>query len=252
MHRKPRKKAVKTHWLRLTEASNALDYLKRAQDFIRQVDDDDAAWKWVVTSLYGALYGFMICALRGTNSRNVVFPKTFGKKPNQKTVEHLISFNEALRRCQQTNPKLMWLTRCALTVTPDQMKSIQKLQDDFRHQFEHYQPKGWSIEIHGMPDLCLDALAVLRFLLIDTNVIWHLHLTQAERSRLMSHLHQCPRLLKKTRMYRELASIKAGKARFYDRPTRSKRQQAFNAVFADFEKQEAEKVSAAAPPSNPS
>ena len=54
-------------WLRLTEETNALDYLERAGSFIVDADQDNFAWKWVVLALHGALYGFAIAACKGTN-----------------------------------------------------------------------------------------------------------------------------------------------------------------------------------------
>ena len=43
-------------WLRLSEEINAIDYLYRANSFINQTEKDRTAWKWVVISLFGALY----------------------------------------------------------------------------------------------------------------------------------------------------------------------------------------------------
>jgi hypothetical protein len=51
-------------YVKLTEESNALDYLERAAQFIREATADDHAWKWVVISLHGAIYGFAICACK--------------------------------------------------------------------------------------------------------------------------------------------------------------------------------------------
>src|SRR5713226_10232985 len=54
-----------------TEESNALDYLEKALRFIKAAADHPLAWKWVILSVHGALYGFMICTLKGTDPDNV-------------------------------------------------------------------------------------------------------------------------------------------------------------------------------------
>jgi len=271
MRRAARKRVVQSKWLRLTEASNALDDLQRTHDFLRIVDRDEMAWKWVIISLHDALYGFMVCALTGTDPDNVtrdfilpngktakrltdfnfILPndKT-GKRlidfvlHNGKTVKRLIDFNTALKRCQKNNPRGIWIRHCPLRITAEQRRSVKKMQGQFRNAFAHYQPRGWSIELFIMPGMILDVLAVLRFLLIDTQAIYNLqHLSQTERKKLKSLLFQCPRLLKQTRTHRDLEAVKNGTARIYQRPTRSKGQQAFNAVLEDLEKQKREAAS---------
>jgi hypothetical protein len=59
-------------YVRFSEESNALDYLEKTVEFIRRVDTNPTDWKWVTLSLHGALYGFMICALKGTDPDRVV------------------------------------------------------------------------------------------------------------------------------------------------------------------------------------
>jgi hypothetical protein len=209
---KTKKPVVKLRWLRFTEEMNALDFLKRAHHFIGQIDSDDAAWKWVIISLYGALYGFAICACKGTDPDNVTYDTKKGKR--------LISFNKAMRRCQDPSRRQMSLCCKHLAVTPAQQKSIDRLQEDFRHKFEHHIPAGWSIEIHGMPDICLDVIEVIRALVFDTGIF--LHLDTRERSKLKSYLVQSKRMLKKSCVYRELRAIERNKATVYNRRSRSK------------------------------
>jgi hypothetical protein len=239
-----KKRIVKSQWLRWTEASNALDNLQTAQDFLRQVDNRPMAWKWVILSLHDALYGFMICALMGTNPDNVTYPlrDKEGKEILDKQsslVRRLINFRSALKRCRKDNSRGIWLRRHPLKTTPDQKHSVERLQKQFRNTFAHYQPSGWSIELFIMPDMIGDVLAVLRSLVIDTNAIVHLHLTEKEKKQLKSLLYQCPRVLKRTQIYRDVEDLKIGTARVYQRPTRSKKQIAFNAVLEDFEEQQA-------------
>ncbi len=59
--------------LSLSEETNALDYLEQAYHYTQQTEKKDIAWKWVILRLHGALYGFTICACKGTNPDNVIF-----------------------------------------------------------------------------------------------------------------------------------------------------------------------------------
>lgn len=77
-------------YARFTEGSNSIDYLEKAVSFIKSAENKPEDWKWVILAVQGALYGFMICNLKGTAPDNVSKGKS----------QDLISFDEALRRCQ--------------------------------------------------------------------------------------------------------------------------------------------------------
>jgi hypothetical protein len=61
-----------TNLLVISEEQNALDYLRKSREYIGQVASDRIAWKWATISLDAALYGFAICALKGTNPHRVM------------------------------------------------------------------------------------------------------------------------------------------------------------------------------------
>ena len=185
---------IKHKWLSLSEETNALDYLEQAHYYIQQTEKRDIAWKWVILTLHGALYGFAICALRGTNPDNVTFETKNGEK-------RLIGFDMALRRCQKTKWMRMTVTSKHLQLTTQQKKSIQILRKWFRNNFEHYIPKGWSIEIHGMPQIALDVLEVIRFLALETGN--YVHLNEAQKRRIKSIVFQSKRNIKQSQLYKE-------------------------------------------------
>ena len=80
-------------YARFTEEVNALDYLEKAVAFIKGANKNQLDWKWIVLALHGALYSFMICALKGTDPDNVCFKTNTGKTKR---------FLEALKRCQDS------------------------------------------------------------------------------------------------------------------------------------------------------
>jgi len=187
-------KDIKARWLRLTEEINALDYLERAYYYICQVGKDTLAWKWIVIALHGALYGFAISACRQTNGENVTYKTKKGK-------DILIGFDKALELCQ--SPNWMHTTTLGrhLELSHSQKKSIDKLKNHFRNRFEHYIPMAWSIEVHGMPQVAIDALDVIHFLALDASPF--VHLTQAQRKKVKYIIFRSKRILSQSQLYKE-------------------------------------------------
>lgn len=182
-------------YLRLTEETNALDYLQRAYQFICQAETDVLAWKRAVIALYGALYGFAICACRGTNPYTVTYKTKKGE-------DRLISFDKALKLCQDPEWMRMTIHSKHLELSQQQKRSIQILKDWLRNNFEHYKPTAWPIEIHGMPQVAIDVLEVIRFLALDTGN--YVHLTQSQRQQIKYMVARSKRVLKQSQLYKEV------------------------------------------------
>ena len=192
-------------WLRLSEEINAIDYLYRADFFISQTEKDRTAWKWVIISLFGALYGFAICALKGTDYHNVLKRGKNGEIIKTKNGELLISFDAAIKLCQ--NPLYMNMTvmsKC-LILTDAQKESIRKLKDVLRNRFEHFIPTGWSIEIHGLPEISLNILEIIYFLALESGN--YTYLNDFQKRKIKSYIFQSRKTLKQSKLYKEIKSI---------------------------------------------
>jgi hypothetical protein len=191
---------IQSKWLRLSEETNAFDYLERAAGFIRETEQNKTeqnklAWKWVVLSLHSALYGFAICACKGTNNDNVTTKTKKGDRP-------LISFHNAIERCQDPACMRMLMHSQPLVLSTAQKESIRLLKKELRNPMEHYVPMGWSIEIHCMPQIAIDVLDVIRFLAVDTRT--RIHLTQEQIKKIKSLVFQSKKFLKKSKLYQEI------------------------------------------------
>lgn len=160
--------------LELTEEINALDYLEKANYFIQKTNKSKIAWKWVILSLHDALYGFVICSLRGCNPDNVLQRE----KTNEiKTPERLISFYEAIKQSQ--NKKIVGIKH--LTLTDKQKESVYKLNKLFRNNFVHYKPMNWVIEINGMPLIAIDILNIINFFALHEHTVVNLKFSEIEK-----------------------------------------------------------------------
>jgi len=195
------KRIIKEKYLRLTEETNALDYLERAGQFIKEAATDPKAWKWVILSLHGALYGFAISAAKGSDYQSVV-------KTTKKGRERLITLDEALAMCQDEKWMGTLYGGVALNLTASQKDSIRRMKETLRNNFEHYIPGGWSIEIHGFPRISIDILDVIRFLAVEA--IRYQHLSQAQRKKIKSVIFQSKKILKALPLYKELLEAESG------------------------------------------
>jgi len=63
-------KVEPAYW-ELDEEHNALDYLEMGVRSLMEVERTPWAWKWVCIALHGALYGFAVCAVKGTSYTRV-------------------------------------------------------------------------------------------------------------------------------------------------------------------------------------
>ncbi|HWP91808.1 MAG TPA: hypothetical protein VNN20_06390 [Thermodesulfobacteriota bacterium] len=189
---------IQSKYLRLTEERNALDYLEKAYDYIRQVEKDEWAWKWVILALHSALYGFAICASMGSSSDWVAPVIKKGKNKGQR---QLISIGKALEFCQNPSWMKIYVHSKHLTLSKQQEESIDKLKNWFRDEFEHYKPVRWSIELHGMPQICIDVLEVIRFLALETGNC--IHLTQTQIKKIGYIVTYGKRMLERSQLYKE-------------------------------------------------
>lgn len=115
--------------------------------------------------------------------------------------ERLISFHEALKRCQDPTHVGMTILSKPLQFSEQQEESIRKLSRVLRNNFEHYRPMIWDIEIHGMPQIAIDVLEVIRFLALDTGN--YIHLTHDERKQVESIVLRNKQVLEQSQLYKE-------------------------------------------------
>src|SRR2546426_9631731 len=78
-------------WLRLDELTNAIDNLEMCSHFLATLPHP-IRWKWAIVALHQTIYGFAICAVKGTDDQSVLKSRKSAKEPQ------LISIWEALKR----------------------------------------------------------------------------------------------------------------------------------------------------------
>lgn len=161
-------------WLRLDELSNAIDNLAMCGHFLSQLPDP-ICWKWAIVALHQTIYGFAVCAVKGTDDQSVLTEK---KRKGVITFQ-LISIWEALKRAN--SPQYLWPGAKPIQLTREEHEALEKLVSEFRNGFEHFQPAGWSIEVSGMPSLFRTALGLVRRLALDQGSVRYYSTDDRER-----------------------------------------------------------------------
>jgi hypothetical protein len=192
-------KKLQPKFITFTTETNAVDYLERAGEFIAQAESNPKAWKWVILCLHSALYGFAIAACKGTDSESVVNTSKKGKR-------HLISLDEALAKCANASWMGTLYGGLPLSLTERQNDSLRRLKKDLRNKFEHFTPDAWSIEIHGLPHICIDVLDIIHFLAVET--FRYQHLKESHRRFVKSIVFRSKRLLMQSSLFRETQKMR--------------------------------------------
>ena|SRR3990167_3541794 len=198
------KKERQPNFLTTNERTNSVDYLLRSYEFIVQTKTNVHAWKWAIIALHGALYGFAICACRGSNNEFVA-PARRTKEGKDLKNPRLIGIDDALEACQNPTKMGMFDRSNHLQLSDQQKNSIRRLISAFRNNFEHYIPRTWLIDLAGMANIFVDVLDVIYFLALKTN---NFRLTSTQKRKVRSAIFQSKKLLKQSKYFIENASIK--------------------------------------------
>lgn len=192
--------------LRTNELENAIDYLEKATFHFN--NREDAYWfKWLMISLHGALYGFGVCAVKGTNTERVLkqkFKKTKFEQEKKETVKYykdlgfdikdgklldstvwynlsqLLSIREILDYCQDESYMMQRSDSKILKITERQKDAITKMTD-YRNDFAHFKPKGLSVITEGEDWIIKEVVDVIKFLALESNNVIYFDRSNIDR-----------------------------------------------------------------------
>lgn len=157
-----RREGEKETWWHVDEKNNALDYLEMGVRSLMEVERSPWAWKWVCIALHGALYGFGVCALQGTNYELVL-----------RRDKKLLSFDEVIKRCKDKKFIVEGVISEPLVLNENQEKAIKFMKDELRNSLEHFIPRSWIIEIHGLPEMAVSYFEIIEYLAGESgNLRW--------------------------------------------------------------------------------
>lgn len=185
--------------LRTDELENSIDYLEKAAFYYK--NREDKYWfKWLMISLHGALYGFGVCAVKGTSSERVLEMKLGKAKFEQKkketieyfrkmgfdvkdddsildtTIEYnasqLLAIKKILDYCKDKSVMTQKLASKVLKVTDLQQEAIDKMIY-YRNDFAHFKPKGLSVITESEEWIVKEVVDVIKFLALESENIFY-------------------------------------------------------------------------------
>jgi len=149
-------------WLNTDEREDAIASLKLYADVINRCGNDLSYWKWAILSLHSAVQAVMAIHLGFGNNMLVMRQEDAEKwldahdngKPYPSTkMDTFLNLYKKIKRHTVFGYKY---------APKAQQDRSMKYLNLFRNEFVHFMPKGWSIGLSGMPNICVDCLEVIR------------------------------------------------------------------------------------------
>jgi hypothetical protein len=156
------------NYARLSPHHLAALSVRRAADALERVASDPTTWFFVVLDLHRALHSALIAALSGTAGIGAYTDKLQAEwleyleksrddpAAKEPTGDRILPFDQLLSRVGNATPPLQ--------LSPEQRADICKL-NEFRGDLEHVKPKGWSLEVGGLPRMSASVVTAFASLL---------------------------------------------------------------------------------------
>lgn len=186
-------------YLRIDETLDAVTSLELVGELLPKTVEKPHYWKWVVIALHNALQGYMVLALRGSDSFHVLSEKS--RKERRKARERKSGplqppkldyfwnlyknikkgravYDEELRVGRmpggpEIGPMMKYVGSQPFKPQGTQDKSVRLLHED-RNDFIHFVPINRSIPVALFPPVVKDCLDIIAFLAFESgNVLWH-------------------------------------------------------------------------------
>lgn len=160
---------------------------------LRNLSDEPALWKWAILSLHSALQGAMVCHLSGSANIGALSDRSatailewherdrrgeikkiddgiddvlglrkirFATRQDNPPIEQLADPLTLFKRLYNGNKRYEGGAGNVLEIADSQRASFHRLHK-LRNDFAHFTPKGWSIELAGLPSIFLDIVEVI-------------------------------------------------------------------------------------------
>jgi hypothetical protein len=198
-------------WLRTDEREDVLASLSLCVSCLDKTAQKPVFWKWAILAIHNALQGAMVCHLSGTAQLGALTSKSakawldwherdrrgeierervgsgkFGlpefriKNAKDKPPREKLAIPDVLfERLYDIDARIEFAGEI-IAVTESERSSFRKLTD-LRNGFAHFTPKGWAIELDGLPRIFLDILNVIVRIAEDPWAFRHMKNTQRDK-----------------------------------------------------------------------
>jgi hypothetical protein len=183
------------HWLRTDERSDLIASLAMLEIALSKVVSDIAAWKWAIITTHSALQSAIACHL-GAMGNSLLVAKQEDAEAWLKAHEDGTPYPEMMMDSfPNLYDKLKHNEIYGYKFAPrgTQGRSIKKI-NEYRNEFVHFMPKGWSLQVSYLPRMCINCLDVICE--IDEHTLHLLWENNAQQSSFGSLLNSCLEKLK--------------------------------------------------------
>ena len=201
-------------FLRTDETEEAISALEMLSEITPFLVKDIYRWKWAIIATHNALQGFMVLALRHGNGLLALKDKIAAewlkayREGGKRPVEKLDNFLNLYKKVKSER-MLCYGHSKKFIAKPDHNWAVNKL-NELRNEFVHFVPKGWSLELIGLPEICLNCLEIIEFLGWESgNIIFH---RENQQLRAMSSLKIAKSVLSEIKKIYEEAANNANAA----------------------------------------
>lgn len=165
-------------YLRTNEYEEAVRSLEFAELQAKMIASNEYYWKWVLIALHNAAQGFMVLALWNGNGLLAMSPKSAEKWLAAYEAEadfpkdRLDRFLNLYAKVKDEG-NFHHLESKAFRPSISHDVSFKHL-NNFRNEFIHFTPRGWSLPLPGLSDMALDILNLIEhFGWQSSGILWY-------------------------------------------------------------------------------
>lgn len=165
-------------YLSTDEEAEVANAIEMATHFSDGLEADPRLWRWVIIALHNAAQGVMVLSLRHGNGllamTDECFKEWMSAHENQTPYpkDKLDSYLNLYKKVKNSETGQFGGNQRFIP-RGSEGKNIKRL-NGLRNDFIHFTPKGWRLEVNGLPQICVDCARLISFLGWETqNVFWH-------------------------------------------------------------------------------
>lgn len=192
-------------WLRTDEIEGFIGALEHSAELSRTLEHKMGNWKWLILALHNAVQGACTCALRGKDTAGV----SMLTKDSAKAVWHWLDNGRRGEPYVPMPPEKLAtmidlyarVRRGKCLEDPFRLPAYQEMSADIRklnelrNEFIHFVPKGWSLEVSGMPQIVQHCCEVIEHLAVTAPTFGH-HLDCERKARIRKALSEITTMMK--------------------------------------------------------
>ena len=159
--------ADELRWYRINEQEYAVAATQHALRCLKEVSRDWQQLPWAIIALHNATQAAMIAHLTGTagigalskQAAEEMLSALQGEREYPASV-HVAKFNELVIRIRRENRRIEQ-AGSVVSLSNSEVRELRRL-NSLRNEFVHFSPKGWSLEISGLPKIVAACVTILR------------------------------------------------------------------------------------------